>query len=178
MEQKMLPALYGGLVIGLLSSIPFVNFGNCLCCAWVLLGGVLAVFFYTRDLKPGMPMLTIRDGMVLGCVAGLIGGLIAGLIGTVLQLAFSSFMNEYTYNMIIKIYSTMGILDKMPPEALEQIEEMRYSGVGTGQMVINMISFLVVSGIFGLLGGLIGFKAFKSKALKLTAAQPGSTVTE
>lgn len=169
MEQKFLPALYGGIFIGVLSAIPFVNMGNCLCCAWILLGGVIAVFFYTKTLKPGMPMLTIPDGIVLGVLAGVFGGIIYALLSTVIMVAFSNFMNEFNYNMIMKMYEAMGILDKMPPEALEQIEEMRYSGFGTGQIIMNLILFFLVSILFGLLGGLLGFKAFKSKAMALTA---------
>ena len=35
------PALIGGIVIGLLSSIPIVSIGNACCCLWVVLGGLL-----------------------------------------------------------------------------------------------------------------------------------------
>jgi len=35
----LMPALFGGIITGVLSGIPFLNFINCLCCAGVLLGG-------------------------------------------------------------------------------------------------------------------------------------------
>ena len=37
---KMLPALLGGLFIGVLSSLPYIKGGNVCCCLWVVSGGV------------------------------------------------------------------------------------------------------------------------------------------
>ena len=41
--SKLMPALYGGIIIGLLSGIPFISLINCICCAGVIIGGFLAV---------------------------------------------------------------------------------------------------------------------------------------
>ena len=38
---KLQPALFGGLFIGVLSALPIINLGNCLCCMWVIGGGAL-----------------------------------------------------------------------------------------------------------------------------------------
>ncbi len=46
--SKLMPALYGGVIMGLISGIPFLNLVNCLCCAGVMLGGFMAVFFTRR----------------------------------------------------------------------------------------------------------------------------------
>ncbi len=40
--SKMQPALIGGVILGVLSAVPFVNALNCLCCLWVIAGGVVA----------------------------------------------------------------------------------------------------------------------------------------
>ena len=40
--DKIIPALYGGIIMALVSTIPFVSFINCLCCAGIMLGGLLA----------------------------------------------------------------------------------------------------------------------------------------
>ena len=53
-SSKLVPALIGGGVIGLLSSIPVVNMGNCLCCMWVLAGGALAAYLNAKDRPPEM----------------------------------------------------------------------------------------------------------------------------
>ena len=31
-QDRLQPALYGGLVIGVLSGLPIVSMGNCCCC--------------------------------------------------------------------------------------------------------------------------------------------------
>ena len=41
---KLQPALFGGLFIGVLSALPIISAGNCLCCMWVVAGGMLATY--------------------------------------------------------------------------------------------------------------------------------------
>jgi len=73
--NKLKPALLGGLVVGLLSAIPILNY---CCCIWGIGGGGLAGFLYIKDspapVRPG-------DGVLIGALAGLIGGLLYLIIG-------------------------------------------------------------------------------------------------
>jgi hypothetical protein len=73
--NKLKPALLGGLVVGLLSAIPVLNY---CCCIWGIGGGGLAGFLYIKDsptpVRPG-------DGAMIGALAGLVGGLIYLLVG-------------------------------------------------------------------------------------------------
>jgi hypothetical protein len=73
--NKLKPALLGGLVVGLLSSIPFVNY---CCCIWGVGGGVLAGFLNIKNsptpVRPG-------DGAIIGALAGVFGGLLYLVIG-------------------------------------------------------------------------------------------------
>jgi hypothetical protein len=75
MTSKLKPALLGGLVVGLLSAIPFVNY---CCCIWGIGGGALAAYLYINSspvpVKPG-------EGAALGGLAGIFGGLIYLVIG-------------------------------------------------------------------------------------------------
>jgi hypothetical protein len=68
--NKLKPALLGGLIVGILSSIPFVNY---CCCLWALGGGGLACYFYIKSsptpVRPG-------DGAMLGGLAGVIGAVL------------------------------------------------------------------------------------------------------
>lgn len=73
--DKFKPALLGGLIVGLLSSIPFVNY---CCCIWGIGGGALACYLYMksspRPLGPG-------DGAMLGGLAGVVGAVLYLIIG-------------------------------------------------------------------------------------------------
>jgi hypothetical protein len=73
--NKLKPAILGGLIVGLLSAIPFINY---CCCIWGIGGGGLAGFLYIKSsptpVRPG-------EGAVIGALAGLVGALIYLVIG-------------------------------------------------------------------------------------------------
>jgi hypothetical protein len=75
MNSKLKPALLGGLVVGFLSAIPFVNY---CCCIWGIGGGALAAFLYIKSssvpVKPG-------EGAMVGALAGVVGGIIYFVLG-------------------------------------------------------------------------------------------------
>ena len=48
----MMPALLGGLFIGVLSALPIVGICNC-CCLWIVGGGVLAAYLAAAE-SPGV----------------------------------------------------------------------------------------------------------------------------
>lgn len=74
MNNKLKPALLGGLVAGLLSAIvsnvPFVSLCCCLCAIG---GGLLAGFLYIRSSPTPVPT---GDGAIVGALAGVVGALI------------------------------------------------------------------------------------------------------
>ena len=73
--NKLKPALLGGLIVGILSSIPFVNY---CCCIWALAGGGLATFLY---MKSSPTPISPGDGAVVGALAGVIGAVLYLIIG-------------------------------------------------------------------------------------------------
>ena len=89
MNDKLKPALIGGVILGILSAIPFINIPNICCCAWAIVGGIIAANIYIKaspmPVKPG-------DGAILGAIAGVIGGVINLIVGVPLQLAFGNVM--------------------------------------------------------------------------------------
>jgi hypothetical protein len=160
--SKLMPALYGGIIMGVISGIPFLNFVNCLCCAGVMFGGFMAVFFYKKDLLPEHPPLASSDGVQLGALAGVFGAIISTIITAVIVFTIGNVGGEAMSKMILDLYDQMGILDQMPPDAIEQMEQgMMDSGLSATSLIIS----LVTSVVFGLVGGLIGYAVFKPKAV-------------
>jgi hypothetical protein len=156
MSDKIKPALFGGLIIGLISGIPFLNLLNCLCCAGVLFGGLMSVYFYKQDLPPGGPGVTSSDSMQLGALAGVIGAITGNIIAAIILLAAGNVAGQ----AMLSFFDSSGILDKMPPEAVDQMERNISTG---GLSVFTVIFSIVIDVIFGLLGGLIGYSMFKQK---------------
>ena len=157
---KLMPALYGGIIIGVISGIPFLNFVNCLCCAGVLFGGFMAVFFYKNDLTPAMSPLVSGDGIQLGALAGIIGAVISLVISYILILAIGNVAGQAMYDMITSLYDSLGILDQIPPESLDQMQQSMMEGELSP---MSIVMTLILYPLFGLLGGLIGYSVFKPK---------------
>ena len=114
--DKLIPALYGGIIMAIISTVPFLSLINCLCCAGLLFGGFIAVYFYKNNFTPDTPPFNSGDCMAVGALAGLI----SAVIGTILSLIFLSMFGNVMGEFIMKIlreYST-----QLPEQTLDQIE--------------------------------------------------------
>jgi hypothetical protein len=154
---KLIPALAGGAFIAIFSHTPLLNFGNCLCCMWVVLGGFIAAWMYKRSLPPGMDM-TSSDGALSGFLAGAFGALFGGFLRYFLALIgldFSSQMlNEFLNNM-----------KDMPEELADSMEMLRSAGAYNPVIVlIGLAGSFIVNSIFATAGGLIGSAILKKSA--------------
>ncbi len=165
---KLMPALYGGLIIGAISGLPVLNIVNCFCCAGVLLGGFLSVMFYKNDLVPSAPPLTSSDSMQLGALAGIFGA----LFGTSLHLITIAAIGNVSNDMVLNVLRNFSL----PPEAMDQIEKSfeQSSEMTPFSMGISFITALIVDPLFGLLGGLIGFSAYKPKPHMMNVDPPSA----
>ena len=89
--NKLKPALLGGLIVGLLSAIPFINY---CCCIWGIGGGALAGFLYIKEsptrIGPG-------DGAMIGALAGVVGAIIYLIIGVPIAYFFSAAAMEEAF---------------------------------------------------------------------------------
>ena len=157
MPQKpsiVMPALYGGIVIAAISAIPGLNLLNCLCCAGVLLGGAMAVFFYKKDLRADQAPLDSGTAIQLGALAGVFGAVIGTAITALILAAFGPVTNQIMSSIL------EGMRDQIPPEALDQALSRLQSG---GFAMVTLVTSLIIDTIFGLLGGLIGYAIWKPK---------------
>ena len=129
-----------GLVIAILSAVPIINLLNCLLCAWVWAGGILAVYLYRQNGGPAF--LTNADGAIVGGIAGAIGGLLTAIIGLIFQGGAAA--------NIAQLQQQFG----GDAEAL--------AGVATVLGgIVSLIVTPIIFAAFGALGGLIGANIFK-----------------
>ena len=150
--SKLQPALMGGLVIGVLSSLPIISAGNCFCCMWVISGGVVAAYLLQQNQSAP---LSPSDGAVVGLLAGLIGAGISLVISIPVNMIFGPMQAEWMQ----RVTSSAG---DMPPEVQSMIENMQRSGGFSMLGVLMNFVFMLFAGvIFGSLGGLLGALFFK-----------------
>ena len=157
--DKFVPAMYGGIIMGVLSATPFLSIVNCLCCAGIMFGGFMSVYFYKKALTDEMEVLTSADGMGLGAFSGLFGAVVSTILSGLFFLMFGNVVNQ----VIMDMMQSRGILDQMPPEARAQIEQ---GLIEQGFSLIGVVISFIICPLFGLLGGLIGYAVFRKRESK------------
>lgn len=157
MNDKLKPALIGGLVAGILSVIPIVATCGCL---WAIGGGVLAGFLYIP--KSPTPVKA-GEGAILGALAGVVGAVIRIVIGIPLNYAMAA---------------NMGLE--------EQLERMNVQVPVSGMMLIVLGAVLgaIFAIALSTVGGLIAVPLFEKRKdgppapppppQDFSASQPGS----
>jgi hypothetical protein len=155
---KTQPALLGGAVIGVLSALPVINVANC-CCAWILFGGALAAYLMQQNHPE--PIQT-GDGAVVGFMAGAIGAAIGSLLSIPIGLMMGPFQSRL-------LQRTLANAQDMPVEVRGFFESLAH-GPGEGGApfilmglgwILGFVFWLVVSSIFGTLGGILGAIMFR-----------------
>jgi hypothetical protein len=96
MNNKLKPALLGGLIVGVLSGIssiiPFLSF---CCCIWSIGGGVLAAYLY---IKSSQTPVAMGEGAMVGGMAGVVGAAIYFIINLPFAILYGvAAMQEQLY---------------------------------------------------------------------------------
>jgi hypothetical protein len=160
MNNKIKPALIGGVVLGLLSVIPFVS--TC-CCLWSILGGILASYLY---IKNSPTPVNAGDGAILGALAGVVGAVIVVVLGIPVQLL----MGAAVANVFI------GLLSNMEPSQAEMMRQQILAGQTVAGAIINALIVAVLVFIFAIIGGLLGVPIFEKRKGNLTPPPPPANV--
>jgi hypothetical protein len=151
MNNKLKPGLIGGVVLGLLSVIPFVSAANICCCLWAIVGGLLATYLYV---KSSPTAATAADGAVVGVIAGIVGAVIHAVIGIPVALAMGPTMR----NLMV------SLVERMDPQQAELVRrQFEASGDAIAPLIIQS---LVLSGllfVFAIIGGLLGVPIFEKR---------------
>lgn len=151
MNNKVKPALIGGVLIGLLSAIPFVNWVNLCCCLWAILGGLLASYLYVKN--SAVPT-NAGDGAIVGAMAGAIGAVIYLIIGIPLAIVAGAAMREMLINLMANVDPSQADLVR---------RQMAAQGEGISGVIIQSLIGAVLLVVFSVVGGLIGIPIFEKR---------------
>lgn len=150
MNNKLKPAIIGGVVLGLLSAIPFVNWVNVCCCAWAILGGILASYLYVKN---SATPANAGDGALVGAMAGGVGAVIYLVIGIPLALVSGAAMREMLINLMASVN----------PEQADVIRGMAMQGESVASTIFQGLIGAVLLVVFAIIGGLIGIPLFEKR---------------
>jgi hypothetical protein len=143
------PALIGGVIAGILSGIPIVN---CLCCLWIIGGGILAAYFLTKE---SHVVLTAGDGAIVGIFTGII----AAIVQAVVNIPFRA-VSEKLVQGIMDRFSQY--YDEMPSGWESWLEDGDFEGSIVWTILGLVVSVIIFSAL-GALGGIIGISIFRKK---------------
>src|SRR6185503_4248502 len=148
MNNKLKPALLGGLIVGIFSAIhSLIPIVSLCCCIWSIVGGALAAFMYIK-ISP-MPVPIVEVAMV-GGLADVVGGVI-----------------------YVVIYLPIALLWGMA--TMQQ--QLERSGVhlpfsGSILMVVGSLIGALVLVLLATLGGVIGTAIFEKRKGNNVAPPP------
>ena len=144
-------ALIGGAVAGVLSGIPFVN---CLCCLWIIGGGMLAAYILSKDSPVA---LSAGDGAIVGVFTGIV----AAVAQAILSFLFRPVNREFFRRMMERFAE---YAEEMPP-GFEEFLEGGSATMSVSGFFIGLIFSAIVFSALGALGGIIGISLFGKKSL-------------
>jgi hypothetical protein len=151
MNDKLKPAIIGGVVIGVLSIIPVIGLGNVCCCLWAILGGLLATYLYVKG--SAVPATT-GDGAITGAMAGAVGGVIVVVLGVPISLVAGGVTRALMLRLV----------ESLDPSQAEMIRAQMAASEGS---IASEIMFAIILAIclviFSTLGGLLGIPIFEKR---------------
>ena len=151
MNNKVKPALIGGVFLGILSVIPFVNTLNICCCLWAILGGMLATYLYV---KSSPTPVSAGEGAVLGVLAGAIGAVISVILGVPISYAMGPTMR----NLMVSLLQNVD-----PQQADMMRRQFEAGGDAIAPLIIQSLIGAVLLFVFATIGGLIGVAIFEKR---------------
>lgn len=147
LRRLLAPALAGGAVIGVLSALPVLGWGNACCCLWILLGGATASYLLQQ--QQSTP-LTASDGALAGVSAGVAGAFVYLLISIPVTLLTTPLIDAVKQRLI-----DAGV--DLPPALAG-----RTTAAENGLLIVgSFLAMLFIGPLFATLGGLVGAMAFR-----------------
>ena len=137
-----MPALLGGLFIGVLSALPIVS---CCCCLWIIGGGALASYLQQQNQPTS---LTMSQGARVGLFAGIVGAFVFLVINTALSPLQTRFVGEVLRNS-----------RDLPPELHDLLESAQAGGMGGS--LFGFLLMLICGSIISTIGGMVGAAYFR-----------------
>ncbi len=141
----LVPSLLGGLFIGVLSALPFVNVANC-CCLWIVTGGMLSAWVLQQN--ESEPIGTSR-----GALVGLLAGIAGALIWLVVTIVLDPIVVPFQQRMLATIAPNATDL---PPQMREMLDAMSEPDAAPVRWATGVLGQLFLGTVFSTLGGLIG----------------------
>ena len=159
-SSKFQPALFGGLLLGVLSALPLIGVGNLCCCLWILSGGFLAAYLLQASQRTPV---TMADGATVGLLAGAIGA----VVWFVVSIPVAIVMAPLQQKMVDRLLE-----GNLPEELRPLLEALRSGGMTAVGLVLSLFMMVLLSVVFSTAGGVIGAVVFKKPPIATPELPP------
>lgn len=141
------PALIAGAVLGILSSIPVVQAGNCICCMWGVGGGGFGAWLLGKKQPGGAGALSYGDGAFVGVLSGIFGGLLAAVAGILQLLGRDADSVAEVEEMLL------GMFPDIDPEMIDAL--LQFAEFSPISVVITLLVNIIMFPLFAMIGGIL-----------------------
>jgi hypothetical protein len=142
------PAIAGGLLLGLLSSLPIINQANLVFGAWILAGGALTTHLVSKQRPSG---ISYGDGAFGGVLSGFFGAIVATIMLIPNKLFFAADWEELRRNTELHLPQV--------PEQLWPLRDLTLRAVSPEVSFATEVFWLFRYGfifsLFAMLGGML-----------------------
>ncbi len=162
--KKLLPAIIGGLVIGIVEIIPVIK--SLSCCILVPIAVYYAMTLEIKGNKKNTPF-TVGEGIRLGILTGIFGAFFS--VGLDSFLTFVLRTNDFVlaFPQMEAFLQTLGIPEESKKEVLKIlqriVDDIRTTGISLVYTFSMLVSNFIFNLILGIIGGLIGIKLINKK---------------
>jgi hypothetical protein len=130
-----------------MSSLPFIAFGNLLCCLWIQAGGAIATWLLDKQ-RPGG--LKYGDGALAGVMSSLVGTIVWAAVNIPIQVLF------FTPEAAARMREQMALFREwLPPDFETQMEPLLEPGFNVSRLLTGVITFSIAGGLFAMIGGIL-----------------------
>jgi hypothetical protein len=148
------PALIAGGIAGVLSGLPVLSIGNCICCLWIVGGAAMSVKLLAKE-SPAA--LTTGDGALVGALTGIV----AAVAQSIVSLPFRSFDPDQLQR-VLDWLANLGL--GVPSNVVDEASRMSARYMSPGWSILFLLFAAIMMSIVGCLGGIIGISLFAKKA--------------
>lgn len=159
--NRVLPVLYGAMIMTILAVFPLVNIINIFCCAGVAIGGYAGVYFYSRQLSGTNIPLTAKDGGMIGLLSGILSAVLVSGFGVLAGLL--SHINPMTEAVTMLENSGFSIPSEMLTYVEKFSEEYNKYGFSPSIAIFSFFMHMILFPLFGAIGAIIGVSVIGKK---------------
>jgi hypothetical protein len=164
--SKLRASIIAGFAIAAVSSLPFISIINCCCCAGVLLGGVLGVYLYNKELSNQFT-LEASDSVVVGIISGIFAAFLSTIFSmivlTLIGPTEQQFLREIMDRIINELERSGDISADAIDELRSQVDSSLRGEIGFVGFLIALFANLIIYPVFSALGALIGYAFLRRK---------------